>query len=143
MTSITLISPKFENNLAMVVRLAAAFNIPEIYCVKPRFKPAERIPRELRMFRNVKVIEAEKWPSNHRLVAVERRENAESLLDFVHPATSEVPWSYVFGPEDGEISQDLLRRCSRFVQIPVANSMNLATAVAVILWDLKTKSGCI
>lgn len=141
MVSIVLIGSKFEANVAMVVRLAAAYKIPTVICVKPRYKPEDRIPRELRMFKQVVLLTTDRMPEG-LLVGVERRVMAESLKDFVHP----IPFpdkeiSYVFGPEDGDISQGTLRRCSRFVQIPVEVSMNLATAVATVLWDRKLKGG--
>ncbi len=73
------------------------------------------------------------------LVAVERREKAESLIDFQHQ-TAQPSTAYVFGPEDGDIDQGTMKRCHRFVQIPVECSLNLATAVATVLWDRRLKS---
>lgn len=150
MTAIVLLRPKFEANVGMVVRLAAAYQIPKVFLVQPRYTPAAdvegRTPRELRMFKQVMV---EVVPFGYGLsaptgggdlIAVERRTNAESLVDFVHP-TDGFPCTYVFGPEDGGIDQGTLRQCSRFVQIPVGCSLNLATAVATVLWDRRVKDG--
>lgn len=145
MTALVLLKPKFENNVAMVVRLAAAFGIPTVVCIRPRYQSEERVPRELRMFRDkVKLEKARDLdfaaPHRQMFVAVERRDNAESLIDFVHPKPGVgYELSYVFGPEDGDIDQGTMRRCQRFVQIPVNNSLNLATAVAMVLWDRKLK----
>jgi len=70
-------------------------------------------------------------------VAVERRDAAESLVDFPHPDDA----LYVFGPEDGHVTGQWLERCHRFVCIPTANDgpLNLAAAVYVVLYDRMAK----
>jgi tRNA(Leu) C34 or U34 (ribose-2'-O)-methylase TrmL len=69
-------------------------------------------------------------------VAVEVREGAEPLHSFVHPEDA----VYVFGPEDGSISPAILVRCHRVIVIPVRHCLNLATAVATVLWDRHVKA---
>jgi tRNA(Leu) C34 or U34 (ribose-2'-O)-methylase TrmL len=64
-------------------------------------------------------------------VCVEVLENAENLLDFVHPPQA----IYVFGPEDGSVSKGMREACWRFVQIPSTSCLNLAAAVNVVLYD--------
>jgi tRNA(Leu) C34 or U34 (ribose-2'-O)-methylase TrmL len=68
-------------------------------------------------------------------VAVEVRPKSEPLHTFEHPDKA----LYVFGPEDGSIPTALLRHCHRFVVIPTRHCLNLATAVATILWDREYK----
>src|SRR4030095_5455133 len=68
-------------------------------------------------------------------VAVEVRAGSEPLHSFEHPEDS----LYVFGPEDGSIPKPLLPRCHRFVVIPTRHCLNLATAVATVLWDREYK----
>ncbi len=55
----------------------------------------------------------------------------EALHTFEHPENA----LYVFGPEDGSIPRVLLGHCHRFVVIPTRHCLNLATAVASVLWD--------
>ena len=50
---------------------------------------------------------------------------------------------YVFGPEDGNIPQVLLRHCYRFVKIPSKHCLNLGNAVNVVLYDRIYKMGVI
>lgn len=149
MDTIVLLSPKYENNVAMVVRLAAAYKIGRVLVVQPRYVEAERVPREIRMFKQVHLMTASSiggafdFLTNVEdrvplFVAVERREKAQSLVDYMH-VTQQPSTAYVFGPEDGDIEPGTLRRCHRFVQIPVECSLNLATAVATVLWDRKVK----
>ena len=70
-------------------------------------------------------------------MAVEVRDNSESLPDFEHPANP----VYVFGPEDGGLQRVTLQHCHRFVQIPTKHCLNLATAVTAVLYDRMVKTG--
>lgn len=46
---------------------------------------------------------------------------------------------YVFGPEDGTITPDVLGQCHQAVYIPTKGSMNLAATVNVLLYDRQAK----
>jgi tRNA G18 (ribose-2'-O)-methylase SpoU len=55
-----------------------------------------------------------------------------------------LPVALVFGNEALGLCQDVLRLCDAFVEIPVSgfkNSLNVATAAAVTLYDLSRRSG--
>lgn len=142
MTAILLLSPKYIENVAATIRLAHNFAIPTVLIWKPRFEDPARVPREIRMYRDVAVVDqnrahplagADRWGKD--IVAVERTSQAENLADFDHPKDP----IYLFGPEDGAVEQTTRQHCSRFVQIPVTDSLNLATAVAITLWDREKK----
>ena len=70
-------------------------------------------------------------------MCVERRSQAENLVDFEHPERA----VYIFGPEDGEVSKGVRSVCHRFVCIPTLNDgpLNLAAAVNVVLYDRLAK----
>ena len=68
-------------------------------------------------------------------MAVEVRENAESLPHFEHPENA----VYVFGPEDGSLGRLTLQHCHRFVVLPTKHCLNLATAVSTVLYDREAK----
>jgi tRNA G18 (ribose-2'-O)-methylase SpoU len=68
-------------------------------------------------------------------VAVEIFESSEPLTYFEHPERA----VYMFGPEDGSISQVWRRMCHRFVHIPAHHCLNLASAVSVVLADRMMK----
>ena len=74
-------------------------------------------------------------------VAVELRPNAEALVDFIHPDADGAGSApiYVFGPEDGTLPGAVMKRCHRFVVIPSFECLNLATAVATVLYDRMAK----
>lgn len=143
--AVALIDPKYPQNVGMVVRLASCYGLSQVWFTGDRVPldplKGERLPREERMkgYKDVTIIRHDRvfdrFPAGTIPVAVEVRETSESLLDFDHPAAA----LYVFGPEDGSIPKPLLRHCHRFVVIPTQHCLNLATAVATVLWDRATK----
>lgn len=153
---ILLENPKFIENLAGVIRAAACFGQTNViwtgnrldkYFVGNFQQETNPLPilggsstskkaRVLREFR-MKEYQSVRWykevrPFNISLVTpvcVEIVDGAESLVDFVHPEFA----LYVFGPEDGSVSQVFRRLCHRFVRIPSKHCLNLACAVNVVL----------
>lgn len=75
-------------------------------------------------------------PLNMKLVCVEFAENAIALPEYQHPDNA----FYIFGPEDGTISQDVIDRTDAVVYVPTIGCMNLAATVNVLLYDRLTKS---
>lgn len=143
--SIVLINPKTAVNVGMIIRLASCYGIKQVWWTGDRvsldIEKHGRIPREERMkgYRDVKMIQHDRVFDrfeNAVPVAIEVRENAENLMDFEHPKNA----LYVFGPEDGSIRGSLLSHCHRFVVIPTRHCLNLATAVATVLWDRQYKA---
>jgi tRNA(Leu) C34 or U34 (ribose-2'-O)-methylase TrmL len=143
--AIALVNPKYPNNVGMVVRLASCYGLRQVWFTGNRvsLNPArgERLPREERMkgYREVQMIHFEyffdQFPADSVPVAVEVRANSEPLHSFEHPDNA----LYVFGPEDGSIPKVLLGHCHRFLVIPTRHCLNLATAVATVLWDREYK----
>lgn len=68
-------------------------------------------------------------------VAVELVDGAAPLQHYRHPERA----YYVFGPEDGSIPDDVVRRCRDVVRIPSVFCLNLAAAVNVVLYDRVAK----
>jgi tRNA(Leu) C34 or U34 (ribose-2'-O)-methylase TrmL len=143
--AIALVNPKYPHNVGMVVRLASCYGMRQVWFTGDRvsLQPAcgARLPREERMkgYRDVEIIHHEyffdQFPADVVPVAVEVRARAEPLFSFVHPDNA----LYVFGPEDGSIPKVLLGHCHRFLVIPTRHCLNLATAVATVLWDREAK----
>lgn len=75
-------------------------------------------------------------PGHVSLVCVELVEGATPLPQFQHPAHA----LYIFGPEDGSLSQALVDRADAVVYIPTVGCMNLAATVNVVLYDRLAKS---
>lgn len=71
-------------------------------------------------------------PYGSKVVAVEFTDDAVSLPEFVHPQVA----TYVFGPEDGALG-DI--GAMHKVYIPTEYSLNLYSAVSVVLYDREAK----
>lgn len=145
--AVMLWDPKYPANVGAVVRLASCYGIGEVWQFGDRVAITShdkdyRLPREERMrgYADVKLYKAQRpldCFDGAALVAVEFRDNAELLPYFVHPANA----VYVFGPEDGSLPKIVLMKCRRFVIVPTKHCLNLATAVATILYDRACKLG--
>lgn len=146
--------PKYPHNVGQVVRLASCYGISQVWYSGSRVSldnTTDRLPREERMrgYEDVTLIRSPDPLSLLLIahpdacpVAVELRSATESLPDFRHP--DEITHGlrqpiYVFGPEDGSLPGQILKRCHRFVTIPSFQCLNLATSVATVLYDRMTK----
>jgi tRNA(Leu) C34 or U34 (ribose-2'-O)-methylase TrmL len=143
--AIVLIDPKYAHNVGMVVRLASCYGLSQVWFTGERvsldISTKRRLPREERMkgYSDVEIINYD-YPFEQFIdavpVAVEVRDKSEPLHTFEHPDNA----VYVFGPEDGSIAKPLISHCHRFVVIPTRHCLNLATAVASVLWDRQYKN---
>jgi len=146
---VLLCNPKFSANVTKIYRLAACFGFSQVWHTGDRIGPdmgrgrRTRLPPEERMRGHGKVdlirydaaleLIAD---SGARVVGVEFSGSTQSLLDLEHEAPADQPGTvYVFGPEDGRLCSEQLGRCQTVVQIPAYHCLNLATAVATIMWD--------
>lgn len=143
-SEIILQKPKYIQNLGAAVRASSCFGVSRLIWTGSRINPEEeeRIPRELRMkaYSDVEVVRTERpFDLTTRLtpVCIELVANAEPLSSFVHPENA----VYVFGPEDGDVSQVFRRLCHRFVYIPSKHCLNLAATINVVLYDRQCKLG--
>ena len=72
----------------------------------------------MRSYRHIPVVRSKNLldavPEGASLVAIELRDDAETLMDFDHPERA----CYVFGPENGSISDAILNRSTHKVMIP-------------------------
>lgn len=158
--SIALINPQYARNVAMAIRLASCYGLKQVWYSGDRVDPNDpsknvdfpidqahaklskkpRLPREERMrgYKEVELRQHEYIFEHFKgavPVAVELRPHATKLHDFQHPENA----LYVFGPEDGGIDKVTAGYCHHFVVIPTHHCLNLATAIATILWDRKLK----
>lgn len=74
-------------------------------------------------------------PEYSKIVAVEVDDEAHSLVTFEHPKVA----TYVFGPEDGKLSDYILKEADYKVYIPAEYSLNLYSAATAIAYDRTAK----
>ncbi len=76
-------------------------------------------------------------PQGCALVGVELCCSARELPEFEHPSRA----VYVFGPERGDLSPEILRRCHSVVKIPTRFCLNVGVACAIVMYDRKLNLG--
>ncbi len=139
--SLGLIKPKSPTNVGAVMRAAGCFRVDAV------FYTGERYPRAARFTMDTKNVSGQipltgvdclldHVPENTKIVCVELVEGAVPLPAYQHPNQA----FYIFGPEDGTISQDILDRADDVVYVPTTGCMNLAASVNVVLYDRLAKS---
>jgi len=143
--SIGLINPKSPDNVGSVMRAAGNFRVDSVFFTGPRYPRAlKRKPRSVDMSRkvsqNVPISEVscllKSIPEDMKIVCVEFAENALALPTYQHPEKA----FYIFGPEDGSISQDIIDKADAVIYVPTVGCMNLGASVNVLLYDRIAKS---
>ena len=139
-----LTNPKSPTNVGAVMRAVGCFNSHDANGV---FYTGDRYTRAVKYQTDTKN-SADKFPltavscllecipENAKVVCVDLIEGATPLPDFIHPENA----YYIFGPEDGTISQAVIDRADAVVFIPTTGCLNLAASVNVLLYDRLSKS---
>ena len=143
--SIGLVNPKTPENVGSVMRAAGNFGVDSIYYSGTRYphalKSQSGSANTGRQFKqNISVTAVndliDDASDDMKIICVEFAENALSLPDYTHPDKA----FYIFGPEDGSISQAMINRADAVIYVPTTGCMNLAATVNVILYDRLSKS---
>lgn len=143
--SIGLINPKSPDNVSAVMRAAGNFRVDSIFYTGKRYPRAlmrnpdlpdmsRKVSQSVPLFEVTFMIDD--VPADMSIVCVEFAENAIPLPEYQHPPNA----FYIFGPEDGTISQDVIDRADAVVYVPTNGCMNLAATVNVVLYDRLAKS---
>lgn len=143
--AIGLTNPKSPSNVGAVMRAAGCYQVDEVLYTGQRYAQAAKFSTDTKNvsaripLTSVKSFIKEKSQNQHvhqQLVCIELVEGATPLPHFTHPESA----LYVFGPEDGTLSQEVIDQADHVVYIPTHGCMNLAATVNVVLYDRLAKS---
>ncbi len=123
------------------MRAAGCYRVDAVYYTGTRYDRAVKLNTDTKDRRQtIPLTRAESLlaavPGNMKIVCVELVEGATPLPDYRHPDNA----IYIFGPEDGTISQDIIDQADAVVYVPTMGCMNLAGSVNVVLYDRLAKS---
>lgn len=137
-----LTNPRDPTNVGSALRACGCFGAAFLSYSGKRYRrhaaDTQKAYRHMPLFHTSEEPGALHVPYDCVPVAVELVPGATQLPHFVHPERA----LYVFGPEDGSISPDLLDICrGGALRIPSLFCLNLAAAVNVVLYDRVAKAG--
>lgn len=142
--SIGLINPKSPDNVASIMRAAGNFQVDQVLYTGTRFaralhyrNPSVNMARKVSQgipLSGVPCLISEA-AETVKIICIELVEDAIPLPSFIHPPHA----LYIFGPEDGSISQEVIDRADAVTYIPTVSCMNLAATVNVVLYDRSAK----
>jgi tRNA(Leu) C34 or U34 (ribose-2'-O)-methylase TrmL len=140
--SIGLINPKSPTNVGGVLRAAGCYNAKQVFFTGNRYLNAKKFHTDTKnVVERIPLTETDDLesikPDDATVVVIELIEGATPLPEFNHPENA----FYVFGPEDGSVSKDVLKWCDEVVYIPTIGCMNLAATCNVVLYDRLAKLG--
>src|SRR5271154_4145244 len=115
--AIGLINSKTEENVGGAMRACACYGVSAIVVEGARYR---KIATDVSSaFKHIPVFHVDDvWkyiPYDAVPVVVELVPGAENLIDFKHPERA----FYIFGPEDGNVPERIITRCSNVVMIPM------------------------
>jgi len=143
--SIGLMNPKSPDNVGSVIRAAANYRIKHIFYTGERYLRAincntgsvntsRKVGKDIQSTSVENILDA--VAEGMKIVCIELVENAIPLPEYQHPEKA----FYIFGPEDGSISQAVIDKADAVVYIPTVGCMNLAATVNVVLYDRLAKT---
>lgn len=144
--SIGLSNPKSPENVGSVMRAAGCYQVDAVFYTGERYARAAKFNHDTKQVSqripltgvNCLLDDSllEGMPNDSQIVCVELVEGAIPLPQYKHPDNA----FYIFGPEDGSLSQEIVDRADAVVYIPTIGCMNLAATVNVLLYDRLAKS---
>ena len=150
--AIGLTNPKSPSNVGAVMRAAGCYGVDQVLYSGKRYAQAAKfsgvklntdtknardsIPLlAIDDFEKAKH-QVQNLPKGTKIICVDLVEGATPLPHFQHPEQA----LYIFGPEDGTISQGVINSADAVVYVPTVGCMNLAASVNVLLYDRLAKS---
>ena len=149
--AVGLTNPKSPSNVGAVMRAAGCYGVDQVLYTGNRYAQAAKFSRNklntdtknacdiipllaIDDFKSAKQVQ--NLPEGTKIICVDLVEGATPLPHFQHPEQA----LYIFGPEDGTISQGVINSADEVVYVPTLGCMNLAASVNVLLYDRLAKS---
>jgi tRNA G18 (ribose-2'-O)-methylase SpoU len=143
--AVILIDLKYSENLSFVLRACANLEASRLYWTGTRVLDLPKHPRPKRgrgrsqaeaHFDDFGEVRGERQrdplalidklrAEGYTAIAVELKANSTSLERFKHPEKA----VYVFGPEDGSLSEEIVKRCAQTVMLPTKGCAKISHAV--------------
>lgn len=135
-----LTNPQSPSNVGSVLRAAGCFDAQKIFYTGNRYDRARKYHTDTQAAgQSIPQIHTDDFltikPEGMPLICVDLVENAMPLPDFEHPLQA----FYLFGPEDGSLSQAMIDAADAAVYVPTIGCLNLAATVNIVLYDRATK----
>jgi tRNA G18 (ribose-2'-O)-methylase SpoU len=130
-------------NLGNLVRTSHAFGANFFFTIGASvnyadIKSTDTSHADIHMpFYAYKTIDEFTLPKDCTLVGVELVDEAIDLPSFRHPLRA----AYVLGPEKGNLSSGMLKRCAHVVKIPTKFCVNVGIAGAIVIYDRMVSLG--
>lgn len=128
---------KYAVNVGGVLRAVGNFDASMVAVTGKRYKHSAT--DIMKSYRHIPVLQVEDLhsviPFDCVPVAVDLIKGAQSLTNYVHPERA----FYIFGAEDATLGHVITDWCRDIIYIPTRRCMNLATTVAVVLYDRMLK----
>lgn len=139
--SIGLSNPKSPTNVGAVMRAAGCYGVNNVIYTGTRYNRAVKLNTDTKQVTSkIPLTQQQHLLDNKaddvKVICVDLVEDAIPLPNFEHPKNA----LYLFGPEDGTLSQQLINQADDVVYIPTIGCMNLAATVNVLLYDRLVKS---
>ncbi|MGB0467929.1 MAG: RNA methyltransferase [Pontibacterium sp.] len=139
--SIGLSNPKSPTNVGAVMRAAGCYQVNAVFYTGQRYDRAAKFHTDTKSAsRAIPLTGVDDLlaavPENAQVICVDLVEGAIPLPEYQHPEHA----FYIFGPEDGTVSQAVIDQADAVVYVPTVGCMNLAATVNVLLYDRLAKS---
>lgn len=135
--------PKTEVNIGTLMRSAFLYQAAYVFTIGHRYRrqssDTPNTALHIPLFHYASVDDmVEHLPHNTPLVGVELDPRGRELHGYGHPERA----AYLLGAEDHGLPQHVIARCHSLIEIPTPEpqSMNVATAGTVVLYDRYTKT---
>ena len=135
-------NPKFAENVGSLWRTADLLGCDFFFTIGNRYAPQSSDTRK--SWKRIPLFEFptldaafEAMPRETLLVGVELSPDATPLERFRHPERA----CYLLGAEDNGLPPKIIARCHHVVVLPGEQSMNLACAGSILVYDRVTRGG--